>query len=175
MGGPVGNKHALGNCGGRPITNRIEKANDLIKWVEDPENWTIKAWRIKHKITRDQVIEMCDTSVEFSNAYQYAFDVIAQRREEMNHKDKMKDSLYSQHLKVYDRDRAEYDESVKDKQLIRELKKIEKEIELKMAQGKATDEEIEYLNKSFGIVDQLQDLLSKRKIADSSSSADAKS
>ena len=161
--------------GGRPSYDRDFLAADLMTWVQDPDNWTMKAWRIKHKIPRQTVMDIKATHQGFSDAYAYAMDMIAQRREEMNHNDEMKDSLYSQHVKVYDKDRAEYDEEVKDKQLVRDLQKLQKEIELKAAQGIATKEEVEYLDRSFGIVDQLQELLSKRKMAASSIKADEKS
>jgi hypothetical protein len=49
-------------------------------------------------------------------------DVIAQRREEMNHVDEMKDSLYKQHLHVYDKDRVAQDDETADKQCAREAK-----------------------------------------------------
>jgi hypothetical protein len=161
--------------GGRPPYDRDFLTNDLLEWVQDSDHWTIKAWRIRYRIPRETVNDIRLTHKPFSDAYAYAMDVIAQRREEMNHNDEMKDSLYNQHVKVYDKDRAEYDESVKDKQLVRDLQKIEREIELKAAQGIATKEEVEYLEKSFGIVDQLQELLSARKMAVNNSKAEEKS
>ena len=88
----------------RPHYDREYMAADLLDWVEDPDSWDIKKWRIKHKIPRQRVMEMCKDSETFRDAYAYAFDVIALRRTEMNHLDEMKDSLYSLHARVYDKD-----------------------------------------------------------------------
>lgn len=88
----------------RPHYDREYMAADLLDWVEDPDHWDIKKWRIKHKIPRQRVMEMCKDSDTFRDAYAYAFDVIALRRTEMNHLDEMKDSLYGLHARVYDKD-----------------------------------------------------------------------
>lgn len=103
MGAPIGNQNGVGH--GRPPYNRELMASDLIKWVEEDEDRIeIKEWRIKHKIARHRVIEMCKDSDCFRDAYAYAFDVIALRRHNMNLHDEMKDNLYNQHLRVFDKD-----------------------------------------------------------------------
>jgi hypothetical protein len=102
------------NGDGRPRTyDRELMAQDLLDWVENEDSIDIKQWRIKHKITRDKVMDMRNQSENFNDAYAYAFDVLAQRRWEMNHTDELKDSLYGLHARVYDRDLDEQKKSEK--------------------------------------------------------------
>ena len=104
-GGPPGHAPYPGcETGGAPKIDREWYAENLISWVQDEDNWILKDWRIKWQFSRATVINMCNSSDKFLNAYEYAHDVIASRREKMNHNDEMKDSLYGMHKRVYDRD-----------------------------------------------------------------------
>ncbi len=152
--------------GGRPYYDRDFLTADLLQWVQDPDNWDIKKWRIRYKLPRDTVMRMCDDSTEFSDAYKYAFDVIAARREEMNHNDEMKDSLYGLHSRVYDKD-------------LDAQKKAEKKFEIEVKQAMLEKElqtvSTEINEKYDAVIGQLSSLQKERKIADNNINAEAKS
>jgi hypothetical protein len=123
-GAPKGNQYAKGNPNsGRPRQHDRElMAKDIIEWVQDEDNWIIKEWRIKHMMTRDTVMEMCRDSKVFADAYKYANDKIASRRERMHFLGEMKDNLFNRMLRVYDkdidsqeRDNLAYEYSLKEK------------------------------------------------------------
>ncbi len=111
------------NEGGRPVKyDREVLAQDIMDWVQDEDHWSIKPWRIKHRLTYEIVQDMREDSDTFRQAYAYAMDVIADRRERMNHADELKDSLYNQHLHTYDRDRIGVEDNREDKKMKREIK-----------------------------------------------------
>lgn len=150
----------------RPHYDRNLMTADLLEWVEDPDSWDIKKWRIKHKIPRQRVMEMCNDSDAFRDAYAYVFDVIASRRTEMNHNDEMKDSLYSLHVRVYDRD-------------LDDQKKEEKKYEIEARQS-ALNKEMQTVSSEINqkydnVMSQLSSLQNDRKMVESNISADTKS
>ena len=146
--------------------DREKMADDLIEWVHDEDNWDIKAWRVRHMISRKLVKDLCDSSDKFLNAYAYAFDVIALRRTKMNHLDEMKDSLYSLHARVYDKD-------------LDDQKKDEKKYEIEARQA-ALNKELQTVSSEINekydaVMDQLSSLQNERKIVDTNISAETKS
>lgn len=168
------------STGGRPPIDREILAQDLIEWVQDEDHWEIKKWRVKHMIPRQRVMEMCQDSEHFRDAYSYALDTIAVRRQEMNHNDEMKDSLYGKHLKVYDRDvvgvELSYDDYIKDKELARKKELLREEIKLKAELGIVDSEHDKRLQECLDIISSLQaQLSSARKIAARSNKAEDKS
>lgn len=147
------NKNGEGGCPKKWDRDRM--ADDIIDWVHHEDSIDIKQWRIKHMIARNKVLDMCNDSERFKNAYAYAFDVLALRRFEMNHTDEMKDSLYGMHSRVYDKD-------------LDEQKKAEKKFELECK--KLAEEQMKTpmeINVKFdAMMAQLSSLQKERKIAD---------
>lgn len=154
-------------------------ADDLIEWVKDSDNWTIKKWRIKHMITLEMVQDLRESSDKFRQAYAYAMDVIANRREEMNHTDEMKDSLYGKHLKVYDKDVVgtdfSYDDYVKDKELERKKALLREEIKLRAEHGLVDPLHESALQSALDLIASLQSQLSARRTSAIKSKDETKS
>lgn len=165
--------------GGRPLEYTEEEienqANDLLQWSLGDDALRLYGFVDKKPYAYSKLAEFAKKNIRFREALEKAKNRIADRREDLANHGMIASHVYNRTHHIYDSAAVETEDESKDKQLERDLKKLEKEIELKAAKGIATDEEIEYLNSSFGIVDQLQALLSKRKISDNNINADAKS
>lgn len=114
-----GNKHALGNDGGRPIVHDRERlAQELIEWAKLPNSINLNGFcctrnpplsPIKLSLFRDE-------NKEFREAFQIAKAFLAERRERMLSEETL-------HVKAYDINATVYD------QFLREEKRAQLEYE----------------------------------------------
>lgn len=110
MPGPIGNKHAVGNDGGRPpIHDRIQIGKDFVKWATDNlEALTVPMFAtsigLHSGIMRNWARE-CD---EFSALFQEGKEQIGVNRLKAAQHDMLSDGIYRAHIGNYDIDINEY-------------------------------------------------------------------
>ena len=158
---------------GRHLEYDIEKeADELLQWSLQDDALRLYAFVDKKPYAYSKLADFSNRSSYFREALEKAKNRIALRREDLVNHGMIAQCVYTRTHHIYDSAGVEADDNEKDKDLARDLKRLEKEIELKTKSG-ATQDEIDTLNEAFGLVSQLQDL--KRKMDNSSIKAEEKS
>lgn len=110
MGAAKGNKHAVGNNGGRPIEyDRAEWAQKLLNWASLETSTNLNGFCCLNDIEPSRIIHWAKESDVFKQAYEKAKSYLATRREERL-------SAGTLHVKAYDLNASVYDQFRKDEQ-----------------------------------------------------------
>jgi hypothetical protein len=108
MPGPIGNKHAVGNKGGRPREYDLEKvASDLTQWANLNSSINLCGFSAEYMIPPSTVIRWASENDVFREAYDLAKCKIAQRRELMLNGGAL-------HVKAFDLNATVYDQYTRD-------------------------------------------------------------
>lgn len=82
MPGPVGNKHALGNKGGRPSHfDKSVEAKELIEWAQLDDSYVLRMFAPLRGYSYDTMTRWTEEDDEFRQAYILAKDLVGARRE----------------------------------------------------------------------------------------------
>lgn len=123
---PKGNKRALGHGFGRPKTYDPEaEAEALLEWLEQPGSVILMKFAVDRGYSYQRCFDWCESSPVFKDAYDYAKQTIAIRRESLAMAGKIKEGVYHRHQGMYDKYLAAYERA--EKEFDASLKKYTKE------------------------------------------------
>lgn len=127
----MGNQYAKGNSGGISPYDLDKEAKDLLEWSLRDDALRLYGFCDPKPYPFQTLSEFAERSPVFREALIKAKNRLAIRREEHCNKDQLKDVIYNKTAHIYDVEYDDTDERKKDRELARQLKKIEAEAKLK--------------------------------------------
>jgi len=118
MGGPIGNKHALGNDGGRPLEWTLEKIKDLIsklnEWVAKEDSLVLMEFCCENKVTNRQLHYLVDNNEEFREALYFTKGQLAVKLgRRLNKRQDLHPAFYHRYIRYYDHLLHEFEKECK--------------------------------------------------------------
>ena len=116
MGGPKGNKHALGNNGGRPRKYDLaEEAKALVEWANKKDSLVLRLFAaIRGYDCQSRLNDYCNESEEFRQSYNQAKIIIGARREELLMKGRGNPAPFNRYAALYDVDLKKHEKELKE-------------------------------------------------------------
>ena len=115
MAAPKGNKHALGNEGGRPPRFDLDKeAEAFIEWADQEDSLVLRLFAaIRGYFDQSKLHQYSEQSVKFRQAFNYARLKIGARREQLLLTGKGHPAPFQRYAALYDSDLKEHEKELK--------------------------------------------------------------
>lgn len=125
MAAPKGNKHAVGNQGGRPRRFDLKKeAKALLEWANKKDSLVLRLFAaIRGYANQAKLHEYCAQCIEFREAFDQAKIIIGARREQLLLSGKGHYAPFQRYAALYDPDLKQHEKELKqiescDKQIV---------------------------------------------------------
>lgn len=130
-----------------------QEAKDLMAWANRDTSLRLYGFTDDKDYCAAELKDFANCDNDFALALCKAKEKLALRREEHANDDMIKSHVYTKTAHVYDKEMVEADESLKDKEMLRKMKLLEHEINLKSQAGIVYDETMLATQKA--LLDQL--------------------
>ena len=163
MGAPKGNKHAVGNKGGRPRKYDLElEAKELLDFSLKDECLSLEDFTNLKEYCASDLSRFASESLEFCEALKKAKERIGNRREKKANTNEMNYGVWSRSARLYQIPLSLSEDQVKENELERKMRLVEYEMKLKSKIDSNVTENI--LSQFNDLMHQLSGLQSSRKI-----------
>lgn len=132
MGAPKGNKHAVGNKGGRPRKYDLElEAKELLDFSLKDECLSLVDFTHLKEYCASDLSRFSSESLEFCEALKKAKERIGNRREKKVNTNELNYGVWSRSARLYEKILRDEEEESKDLETERKMKLLEYELKLK--------------------------------------------